>query len=1432
MSRIGAICFIFSISISKLLTAQFESDIPLAFFASNGNGSTMVRTGDIDNDGDQDIISASISSTSIVWSENLGNGVFTVPKLVADYSGNSLEAICVSDVDGDGYVDVISTVLSTPSYINWSRNLGNGTFGPLQLITDLAWYPQGIFTTDLDNDGDEDLLSASSADDKIAWYENLGNGTFGSQQIVSVTCDGAWDVYSQDLDNDGDKDILVASTVDNKLAWFSNLGNGTFGSEQIISILVVEPRTVYAEDLDNDGDYDVISASRIDGEISWFENVGGGVFGVQQIVSTLVVVPESVYAEDINNDGYMDILSASLQDDKIAWYSNLGNGTFGVQQVIPSTTNGASCIYAKDLDNDGDVEVLSSSYFDKQLTWYENLGAGVLGVEQILSQRTDGASFIMGLDVNNDGLTDVISASSQDSKLAWYKNLGNDDFQSQQLISDSAYSVYSCTSIDVNGDSYLDLIVASRGMDQISWLENMGGVSFGSEQIITNLVDGIRYVISADLDGDGDLDIASTSCVDDKLAWYENLGNGSFGAQQVISTQGDCAIGISASDLDNDGDLDIVSTASLTSQMSWYENLGGGIFSTQNVIATTGTAPREVKAADINGDGQDDLVVAWSADNSISWYENVGLGTFGSGQVIATGLTGVELVNCLDIDNDGDLDIVAGYQNSMAWVENINNGVFGSPSIVTTIGNSIRSLNSSDLDNDGDQDLLTAGYNIDRVSWHKNTFLNPNQVRGTLYIDENLNNVKDTNEVGLSMLEVLSSPQNSFAYTYANGEYQMNMNPLSSGLFQIQPDALTNWSIVTDSLLYNVFIDSTFSYLDSADFGFYPDNYEHSVVPELVGGFPSCDDTINYWLNVQNVGTTKPNGIVHLHLDNNIQYISSLVIPDSIIGQDIYWHYDSLNYFSNENININVLMPDFNFMGDTLASTLTVSVDSLSTQLYSDSSILSQILVCAYDPNDKISDPIGFDIPGYISPSTNSLDYTIRFQNTGTNVADDVVIQDQLDTNLVWSTLSVLATSHDMDLNVNLNGEVEFIFNNIMLPDSNVNFLGSQGFVKYRIDIKSNTPVGTSIYNTGEIYFDANSAIITNTKVNTLFDCAFSLNGLEDSMTTCGNSYFTLFDFGLPTEYQWDIANVISDSGSVLNWYADTSGIFTMNITKINEFCDLDTSIQLVAIEAIPISSLNAVQICDGDSVQIFSEFQSLPGLYSDTLNASNGCDSIIQKELIVFPYLGVNDLGITQVCENDSALIFNNYTGTSGVYFDTIQSLNGCDSILQIELVVSNLPVVSIGTLSIDTICVNENQLPLNSGIPVGGVYSGVGVTSSVFDPVIAGIGVHSIYYSFTDAFGCTNIDSSFIVVDGCVGSIELSKDPLIVYPNPASDFVTIKLGSNFLDRKIQVIDNLGQLIITKEITTTNPILDVRELSSGVYVIKVDNIRTRLIIK
>ncbi len=95
-------------------------------------------------------------------------------------------------------------------------------FGPAQRVTSAVVNPDGMYAAELNGDGELEVLSASSGDDKIAWYENVSLGAFGPQQLVADGADGAARALTADLNGDGRVDVLAASQDDDLVRWFDD----------------------------------------------------------------------------------------------------------------------------------------------------------------------------------------------------------------------------------------------------------------------------------------------------------------------------------------------------------------------------------------------------------------------------------------------------------------------------------------------------------------------------------------------------------------------------------------------------------------------------------------------------------------------------------------------------------------------------------------------------------------------------------------------------------------------------------------------------------------------------------------------------------------------------------------------------------------------------------------------------------------------------------------------------------------------------------------------------------------------------------------------------------------------------------------------------------------------------------------------------------
>ena len=168
--------------------------------------------------------------------------------------------------------------------------------------------------------------------------------------------------------------------------------------------------------------------------------------------------------------------------------------------------------------------------------------------------------------------------------------------------------------------------------------------------------------------------------------------------------------------------------------------------------------------------------------------------------------------------------------------------------------------------------------------------------------------------------------------------------------------------------------------------------------------------------------------------------------------------------------------------------------------------------------------------------------------------------------------------------------------------------------------------------------------------------------GCTDSLACNYDSLATIDDSSCVYSVIWQQTFLICDGDSVVvgSSVYDTTGAYTDTLNASNG-CD---SIVYTYISIIPpIIWQQAFSICNGDSVVVGSSVYDSPGVYTDTLNASNGCDSIVYTNISIIPYIVWQQTFL--ICDGDSVVVGSSVYDTTGAYTDTLNAPNGCDSIV-----------------------------------------------------------------------------------------------------------------------------------------------------------------------
>ncbi len=297
---------------------------------------------DLDSDGDQDLMYHTSYGDKIVWFENLdGLGNYGTEQIIISDLG-SLHGAYAADIDGDQDLDIIANQFD--GFFNdilWLENTdGQGNFSaPVILVDDIAIAAQNI-ATDLDNDGDLDIVTAyGGGAHKIVWYANNGSASFGPEQLIyQFDFFSDWtrvhQIAAADLSNDGNMDIMISSVYDDfrAISWIKQIGSEQnftppIGIEGINNSL----GSLRSYDLDDDGDNDVLVSFNFSSgnSVAWYENTDGqGSLSNRKTITTETLRANDARAADLDQDGDLDIVSASSIDGKIAWYEN--DETFGI----------------------------------------------------------------------------------------------------------------------------------------------------------------------------------------------------------------------------------------------------------------------------------------------------------------------------------------------------------------------------------------------------------------------------------------------------------------------------------------------------------------------------------------------------------------------------------------------------------------------------------------------------------------------------------------------------------------------------------------------------------------------------------------------------------------------------------------------------------------------------------------------------------------------------------------------------------------------------------------------------------------------------------------------------------------------------------------------------------------------------------------------
>ena len=469
----GVIQVLTDVPVNQRLTILETSNRPcIASVSPNQNALNILRQSTVSASFNREIDSSTLNASTLIvigalggkydGTINYGSGTQTVsfdPEVDFEY-GENVTVILTNGIQAtNGQYMENSFVWSFIVEVNG----GSGTFNPATNY-DVGQTPTSIFSGNIDNDSDIDVVTANGASNSISLLINNGDGTFASSVNTSVSTNPSY-VWVADFDNDGNVDLVTANETSDNIAILINQGSGTFAAPQYFGA-GTDPNCICGSDFDGDGDIDLAVLNSGSNDVSVLSNDGNAVF---YSLNTINVgsFPVGICCGDLDKDGDMDLAIAHKNQNNLSIWLNNGDGIFSEISGSPfSLGNEPSSIYCSDLGRDSYLGIVVSNFSVDSVSVLFNKGNGAFVTSKIYGVE-DGPSSAICSDLTGDGYPDLITTNQNSNSISIMLNKRDGTFNEDVVFgAGNGTSSLACGDFDADGD--LDLATSNSGSHNVS----------------------------------------------------------------------------------------------------------------------------------------------------------------------------------------------------------------------------------------------------------------------------------------------------------------------------------------------------------------------------------------------------------------------------------------------------------------------------------------------------------------------------------------------------------------------------------------------------------------------------------------------------------------------------------------------------------------------------------------------------------------------------------------------------------------------------------------------------------------------------------------------------------------------------------------------------------------------------------------------------
>jgi phosphodiesterase/alkaline phosphatase D-like protein len=785
-----------------------------------GTSPQGIATGDMDGDGKPDLVTANngAATISVLLNTSSTGGNPTFATKVDLTTGSLPFRVAIGDLDRDGELDIVTTNQTGNSisvFHNTGPSPGSVSFAAKVDFT-VANDARGLALGDFDGDGRPDIAVGNYNNNAVSVFRNTSiPGTIDNNSFAPLvnfaTANGPQNVVAGDVDGDGKVDLVAANWTTNNLSVLRNQGSpgsintSTFATNQNFGT-GTNPLGLAMGDVDGDGKLDLV-ASNYGGTASVLRNTSSGPGNVA--FATKVDFAGGGHGAalgDVDGDGKPELVLATNGTDVVSVLRNKStSGTVDFYNKVEFAT-GVGPINAAVVDLTGDgkpdlavpaltgnvVSVFANKTLTTPLPTITSISAtsaapgasvtisgnnfsGTLGNNTVFfdpikavvtGASTNALTVTVPTGAGYGPLSATINGRTAVSKQFFLPTfmstglpgIGSNSFAAKVDLAANS-EPYNVAVGDVDGDGKADLALVNYGANSgntVSVFRNTGTagtVSFAAKQDFTTGT-GPTGVAFGDLDGDGKLDLVTANNNATSVSVFRNtsssgsITSGSFGGK-VDFTTGSAPYNVAVADVDGDGRLDLAATNYSSSNVSVFRNTSSpGVLDATSfagkVDFTAGTNPIGIAAGDLDGDGKPDLAVANYGDHTVSVLRNtsspgvIDAGSLAARQDFATG-NGPQYVAIGDLDGDGKVELAtANFSANTASVlrNTANPGAINNTSFATRVdfatGNGPLGVAMGDLDGDGKPELVVSNNSPNTVSVLRNT-ANPSAIDNTSF---------------------------------------------------------------------------------------------------------------------------------------------------------------------------------------------------------------------------------------------------------------------------------------------------------------------------------------------------------------------------------------------------------------------------------------------------------------------------------------------------------------------------------------------------------------------------------------------------------------------------------------------------------------------------------------------------------------------------